>query len=691
MFTWIPIFEELADTLLQYRGRQEELIRFIQELSNKGLTVISYEDRDADGPCPLAEIDPFTFFANFNRNTTFDNRETIVRRIKDHFGLNSELPKDWDGIPSVDSRNSWFFPFASKRAKDDISSLWALAEAAIGQQIDRIDASLFDRCLRIKQIGLPKLTMGLFWLRPRKYLSIDSRVKKYLEQKGLVFTGKDFDAYRHFVQKVRQKHGNDYAQISRQAFLEQTTLLPNNEVGKDPNKKPMPEIVGKPQNKIFYGPPGTGKTYKIRHDILPHYEDRTSSSREKYCEELVRDYSWWRVIAAVLLDLGQASVPQIVKHDLLQAKARTSQLGKPNPRVWTQLQLHTVESCPRVKYERRADPTVFDKLEQSMWRVHRDELEQSAPDAIELYDRWKNEGAEPIVERRYEFITFHQSYGYEEFVEGICPVLDEEDEGASLAYRLVPGVFRRICKRAKDDPGRRYAIFIDEINRGQIGQIFGELITLIELDKRLGAEHEIKVTLPYSKEEFGVPVNLDIFGTMNTADRSIAFIDTALRRRFSFEEIKPDAGILRKHLGQDGVVGRVNVATLLETINRRIEYLFDRDHQIGHSYFINVGSLDELKSIFLNNIIPLLQEYFYDDWSKICLVLGCPSSSREGGAVNRDHRIISVEELDEKQMADIELVGDETRARYDLSNEFCNAEGDELAEYFIGIIESSAS
>lgn len=215
-----------------------------------------------------------------------------------------------------------------------------------------------------------------------------------------------------------------------------------------------------------------------------------------------------------------------------------------------------------------------------------------------------------------KFITFHQSYGYEDFIEGIKAETNEKNE---ISYKIKNGIFKDLCEKAKEKEGN-YIIIIDEINRGNISKIFGELITLIEDDKRLGIEHSISVTLPYSKEEFGVPDNLYIIGTMNTSDRSIALLDTALRRRFSFIEMMPAPDLL------DFSVNEINIKKLLSKINERIEFLYDRDHTIGHSYFIKLKDLDEdekyseLCKIFQNKIIPLLQEYFYDDLEKIQLI-----------------------------------------------------------------------
>ncbi|ECK8445095.1 AAA family ATPase [Campylobacter jejuni] len=368
---------------------------------------------------------------------------------------------------------------------------------------------------------------------------------------------------------------------------------------------------------------------------------------------------------------------------------------------------------------------------------------------LESRDEKKAKFDEYVKNGQIVFTTFHQSYGYEEFVEGIKPRIDSKENSKEIEYEIKDGIFKELCEKAldnyensilntdelnkkielkekvenflnwlletnepigktkggnffvveidnktiviysegverfdgifnlnlsifmellkckdefnnatemfkkvfnrdyadrthtyyfnlvkkfkayeekqltakiennknNDNSLKPYIIIIDEINRGNLSKIFGELITLIEPSKRIGEKEELKVILPYSKKEFGVPKNVYIIGTMNTADRSITSLDTALRRRFEFIEMMPDVSKLS--MDCEGI----NLQELLKAINTRIEYLLDREKTIGHAFFIGVENLNDLKSIFQNKIIPLLQEYFYNDYALINAVL----------------------------------------------------------------------
>ena len=289
----------------------------------------------------------------------------------------------------------------------------------------------------------------------------------------------------------------------------------------------------------------------------------------------------------------------------------------------------------------------------------------------------KNEKREVIKKRfddelandkgQIDMVTFHQNYSYEDFIEGIRPVLssrnkETEEDKSDVKYELYPGVLKSIAERAKEDEKQNYVLIIDEINRGNIAKTFGELITLIEPSKRLKGKDETTVTLPYSQDIFGVPKNLHIIGTMNTADRSIALLDTALRRRFEFIEMMPEPEHPR--ISED--IGGVNCQKLLKVMNERIRILHDREHQIGHTYFMGVCDMDSLAKTFKNRIIPLLQEYFYDNWEKIDLVLN------ENGFITNE-AIGKKREKNQSLFKNSELVRDnvdDTRKIYELSTNY---------------------
>ena len=383
-----------------------------------------------------------------------------------------------------------------------------------------------------------------------------------------------------------------------------------------------------PVNKIVYGPPGTGKTHWLREKFEEYTDKPHQLDEATWLTETLAAYGWRCVIAAALADLGRpARVPELRGHRWVQAKAQ--QRGRTpsgvSATLWGYLQEHTPQTSTTVNNSVRREPFVFDKQASGGWQLLKDWQDQD-DDAAELW-RVLKAGPQAATEsvQRYKVVTFHPSFGYEDFVRGIRPVANTED--GTTQFRPVDGVFKQVCDEAHANPGQRYALFIDEINRANIAKVFGELITLIEPDKRATFDAQgrlvagMAVQLPGSAESdaterrFGVPRNLDIYGTMNTADRSIALLDVALRRRFHFEERMPDYTLLASDV--DGI----DLGKLLRRINDRLDFLLDRDHRIGHAYLMQARSLADVQRSFELQIIPLLQEYFFDDFARVGLVL----------------------------------------------------------------------
>lgn len=434
-------------------------------------------------------------------------------------------------------------------------------------------------------------------------------------------------------------------------------------------------------NLILYGPPGTGKTYKtaeIAVQMCDGKADRDRAQLMRRYEELRREgrirfvtfhqsYSYEDFVEGLRPELRSGQVTYSVRPGIFREAcdaARRSRLVKPgldgkplSARNFFKMSLGTagtpegnkvfqecienayvmlgwgedidfnecesVEEIKRLIADERPDIERPESQARFVWQFKND-LQKGDIVIVSHGNRAFRAIAE--ITGDYEFVesaTFHQArrVRWLGVFEGSRPVEEiyDRDFMMSTLYRiqregLKINAIEALIRSGAEAINQPFVLIVDEINRANISKVIGELITLMEADKREGAPNALTVKLPYSGDDFSVPDNLFILGTMNTADRSIALLDTALRRRFDFIELRPEPEQL------DTVEG-IDLGAMLSALNRRIEYLYDRDHVVGHAYFMNVGSLDDLEKAMRRRVIPLLQEYFYEDWSKVRMAL----------------------------------------------------------------------
>jgi hypothetical protein len=396
------------------------------------------------------------------------------------------------------------------------------------------------------------------------------------------------------------------------------------------------KLVHRTRNVLLYGPPGTGKTYAtlgFRDAFLKPQLAQSLVSNPKLLQVLT-DLTWWEVEWAAMFRGGQShyTIAELLKLKWVADRFALGTNENPYSTLTTSMSMMTDPESTTVKFKTpRREPYLFDKTPDTRWFLTVAGEQFALGEGKEILARLDEaSSATPSVDDFVSMVTFHQSFAYEEFVEGLKPRLSSADAAneGTVQYEIAEGVFKKMCTKARkawEDAGRneaqapKFLLIIDEINRANIAKVFGELITLIEDDKRLGVPVTgLTVTLPYSHDAFSVPPNLYLLGTLNTADRSIAQLDLALRRRFTFVELMPDYSLPQLDRNIQGI----HIPTLLRKLNDRISQLLDRDHQIGHAYLLNLNSLDDLHFAFIHKIIPLLQEYFYNDTERLRAVLG---------------------------------------------------------------------
>ncbi len=639
LFQWVPWFEELAVK--------------VGEVQREGLVERAREVDWAGGRCAVLaqgdeQADPLTFFYHLSSIAKgADRRKTVYASVAKEFGIESDLDYGFSDrfmFPQGNPQNVEFH-----NAGDDPNLFWDMFDQARacgpgGKSDHTAIAKTFAKSLQVRRVGIAKLTQVLFLINPRAFLPFD---KNALLPLGIGRLSKPPAAisWAEYVDEMGRIQtafpGCQPYELNVIGYLWTDGYLPRKgirwyQVGtsddewRDFRDNNWVYLSGQVDLQHYHmGEPKPGDVILIRsgtregHGIgIVYRNDYGERSQRKG-----RIYVLWvnkmqaplaaNMLAVRFSRVGRPAYEAFAGSDAYRETLRMLEPPEPTPPA-----IHDLNT---IFYGPPGTGKTWHTVTRSVAIVENREVSDVAyEDRAAVKDRFDEyQGAGQV-----EMVTFHQNTTYEDFVEGIRPVLTEpvdrvavdSAEGADageVRYEMTRGVFRRMAERAANDPDKRYVLIIDEINRGNIARIFGELITLIEDSKRIGEHAEARVTLPGSKTDFGVPANLHVLGTMNTADRSIALLDTALRRRFVFEEMMPDPSHPDIARDLDGI----DCGKLLSAMNRRIAVLLDREHQIGHTYFLGVNTLPALAGTFRHRIVPLLQEYFYDDWEKIQAVL----------------------------------------------------------------------
>ena len=375
-----------------------------------------------------------------------------------------------------------------------------------------------------------------------------------------------------------------------------------------------------PVNIIYTGVAGTGKTYQLL-QIAKQYTDYLPTlNKAQLLAQLLHELSWRDVVCLILLDFKHqqrdlVKVPEMVAHEFFVAKAAHNERDKNlSNTAWSVLQMHSPIDSQTVDYKNRASQAYFDKDNSGAWFLLPECLPLLAELSAQLIEYRQVQLDNIAIQKpRFSMVSFHQAYGYEEFVEGIRPVLGASAQG-QISYGIQDGAFLQLCQRAAADPEQRYAMLIDELNRANVSRVFGELLSLIELDKRSGQAHEMQVNLAYSGRPFCVPANVDIYATMNTQDHSLAPLDIAMRRRFRFIDCPPRPELLPKikalsHKGnndENNSVNEIDLSQLLIGFNQRISHSLGAESQLGHAFFCAIETIEQLQTVLIEQVIPQL-------------------------------------------------------------------------------------
>lgn len=554
--TWPNFYMEFANTLLKYKNNRQELIEKIKRVYYTNNISLPTLEKDRN----IIDIDPFTVFGLFNKQISLRNRIRIIEGLAKEFSISVKTPDSFGGIPFLNNLSAVFYRFIGERGKSDIQNLWNVFEAALEYADTHSEKSreefinYYNIALRQKGIKW-NLTMGLFWIRPFEYINLDSINRWYLSNPNNIT--------EEFINKANNFKfvfsGEDYLNLCSNCreILENGDYSYNN----------FPEL--------------SRVAFALAEEINAEKKRLEDEDREEH--------------KYPLNDNNQEYNNQYVVSENLE----DNYIGK---NVYTESNFLEEVYLDEEKYYILKNLLLYKK-----------NIILQGPPGVGKTFAAKRLAYSIIAEKnkdRVMTIQFHQNYSYEDFMMGFRP--------NECGFELKKGPFYNFCKKAEQDSNNDYFFIIDEINRGNLSKIFGELFMLMENDKR-GTE----IKLLYSDEMFSIPKNLYIIGMMNTADRSLAIIDYALRRRFAFFEFEPafESDGFKKYLEEknsDKLYKLIETVKKLNTDIRNDESL-GKDFCIGHSFFCFDDNIDDylLKSVVDYEIIPLLNEYWYDEIDKV--------------------------------------------------------------------------
>lgn len=693
---WVNFYMEFADKLLEYKNNREELIKKVYKSYDELEIQLPTLEADDDGNSIIPkDMDPFTIFGLFNKQIKSENRIRIIKKFKEKFNLNSEVPTDFFGIPLLNNQKASFYYFKNNRGEEDINNLWNLFETSINYSKDPKTylnkfISSYDKVIAQKGIRW-NITMGLFWIRPNEFISLDTKNREFLSIssnlspkvssliKELKYNSPKAEKYLEICNECKLALKED--KFEYENFPELSDYAYENSFIEDKETEGMGDNDIQ-TSKYWLLSPGTGAklweefynneiiaigwdgtddltNYKSKEDIililqefynddLKHFNDAHALWQftneiqigdiiiaKKGMSEIIgrgiveSDYifdenrdTYKHVRKVRWTDKGNwhygdesNKLPMKTLTEITNYKDMVNRinelLGEEIDIDTEEYPVYTIEDFLNEVYITKKDYETLKELLLNKKNL----IIQGAPGVGKTFIAkrlaYSIMGLKDI--ERVMMVQFHQSYSYEDFVMGYRPT----KEGFELKY----GSFYKFCKKAEEDSENDYFFIIDEINRGNLSKIFGELFMLIENDKR---GNKNKIQLLYSDESFFIPKNLHIIGLMNTADRSLAMIDYALRRRFSFFDLEPGFE------SQGFVDYRANISdnkfdkviSAICELNNEIEEdeTLGEGFRIGHSYFCNIEAdeTDEkLDFIIEYEIIPLLKEYWFDEADKV--------------------------------------------------------------------------